>query len=266
MKGQAAHPLSPTSYFFMPPLLIGFLLVLARVGGVLALAPLPGARLFPTPAKLALAVLLAAALAPLAGVRIPTPGGLGTLTVWIMGEAGFGLAVGLSLHLLSEMLGMAAQLIGFQAGYSYINTIDPATQVDATILNVLLAMMGGLLFFAFDMQLHVVRALAMSLEATPLGEFVVEPATAWRLVKLGAAVFETAFRLAFPVVAVLLLLDLSLALLSYVNSRMQLLTLAFPIKMVVTIFGLTLILGAVPRLYQSLARQSLAVIYQLAGR
>lgn len=246
--------------------LLAFLLVLARVAGVFALAPLPGTRLVPPTAKIVLSLLLAGLLAPLARVGSLDAPGWTTLAVWAVREAGFGLAVALALQLLNEMLGLAAQLLGFQAGYSYINAVDPSTQVDATILNILLTLVGGLLFFAFDLHLHVVRALALSWERFPVGEFRIEPQPALRLVRLGAAVFETAVRLAFPVVALLLLLDLALTLLSYVNARMQLLTLSFTVKILVALGSLYVILLLVPRLYHQLAGQVFGAIRLLGGR
>jgi len=250
---------------FTTELLLAFVLVLARVSGVVALAPLPGARLLPATARVALAVVLAALLTPLASVRL-APAGPGTVAGWMIREAAFGVGVALALQMLNEMLGMAAQLLGFQAGYSYINTVDPTSQVDATILNVLLTLLGGLLLFAFDLHLAVVRALALSFERIPAGEFVVAPQAAMRLARLGAAVFETAVRLAFPVVAVLLLLDLALALLSYVNARMQLLTLSFPVKMAVTMAVLAIICSSVPRLYEQLARRAMGAVEAMLAR
>ena len=254
------------SVVFTTELVIAFLLVLARVAGVVTFLPLPGTSLFPATSKVVVSLLLAALLLPLAAVRAPHPAGLWTLGVWMLREAGFGVAVGVALQFLTEMLGLAAQMLGFQAGYSYINAIDPATQVDATILNILLTLVGGLLLFAFDLHLHVIRALAVSLETIPLGEAALPPQAALRLARLGAAVFETAMRLAIPVIALLLLLDLALALLSYVNGRMQLLTLSFPIKMLVTMVSLYAILPMVPRLFHQLARQSLELVYQLVRR
>ncbi len=245
--------------------LAAFLLVLARVSGVIALAPLPGARLFPPTAKIVLAVALAVLLAPFAAMPAGLTGaGVLTLAIAAGKEAGFGVAVGAALQLVTEMLGLAAQMLGFQAGYSYINTIDPSTQVDASILNVLLTVFGGLLFFTFDLHLHVIRALALSLTSTPLGTFAAEPAAALRIVRLGASVFETAVRLALPIVALLLLLDLALTFLSYVNGRMQLLTLSFTVKILFALAGLWAILPLAPRLFGEVGRQALEVVYALA--
>ena len=56
--------------------------------------------------------------------------------------------------------------------------------------------------------------------------------------------FSTGMRLALPMVAILLLVDISLALLGRVNAQLQLLTIAFPVKMLVglAIFGWLLLL------------------------
>ena len=252
----------PGSLVFSTQLAVTWLLVFARVAGVVTLAPLPGSRLFPASARAALALLLTAVLAPMA--MAPYPGaGAWTVGVWMIREAGFGLAVGVAMQFLLEMMGLAAQMLGFQAGYSYINTVDPASQVDATILNVLITMLGGLLFFSLDLHLHLVRALARSLELVPLGQFSLAPQAGIRVAQLGGAALETAVRLAYPVVAVLVLLDLALSLLSYVNARMQLLTLSFPVKMLATLGGLALILDQAPRLFQQLAQQALGTVEEV---
>jgi len=250
--------------------LTAFLLVFARISGLLALIPVPGLNQFPPMAKAALALLLTFVLLPSANVRVLESAGLWSIAAWTLREAGFGLAMGVALQFLTEMLGLAAQLLGFQAGYSYVNSIDPSTQVDAAILNVMLTLTGGLLFFALDLHLQIVRALAWSLQTIPVGPSAPAEspalAPALAMVRLGGAVFESALRLAFPIISMLLLLDLALALLSYVNARMQLLSLAFPVKMLVTMLGLSAIVVMIPPIYQRLASQAINVAYAVMGR
>ncbi len=249
--------------------LIAFLLVFARVAGLFAFLPLPGSSLFPATVKAALILLVTLVLLPSTAIRPSLENGIGTICVWVLRETGLGVAAGVALQFLNEMLGLAAQILGFQAGYSYVNTIDPSTQVDAAILNVMLTLLGGLLFFSLDLHLAVVRALAWNLQTVPVGQPLASGAgagLALAMVRLGGAVLDTATRLAFPVVAILLLLDLALAFLSYVNGRMQLLNLAFPVKMSVAMLSLAALLTAVPRLYQELARQAMAVAYGILQR
>ncbi len=253
------------------PWVINAMLLLARTAGLVTFVPLPGGRQFPALPQAVLALTLAVLLLPLArGLPdvgfLNEPSALLTLTGLIMAEAVFGLAVGVAVALLLEAFGLAAQILGFQAGYSYVNMVDPTTQVDASILNVLLALLGSLLFFAFDLHLYLVRAFAASLESWPLGHFQTRPADALMMVHLGGSVFETAVRAAFPVMAVLLLIDLTLGLLNQVNSRLQLLTLAFPAKIVAAVAILYPVTLLAPRLFHNLAEQTRLVIEALVQR
>ena len=76
-------------------------------------------------------------------------------------------------------------------------------------------------------------------EAAPLAGSLVSlpPGTGWRpgssaaLIPLAGEIFPTGLRLAMPVIALLLLVDVSLALLGRINAQLQLLSLAFPAKM-----------------------------------
>ena len=251
--------------------LVNVVLLLARTAGLVVFVPIPGMRQFPAQPKIVLALTLTILLAPLGWghSRIDILSGadtVWTLTGWILAEAVFGLTVGVTVSLLLEAFGLAAQILGFQAGYSYVNMIDPTTQVDASILNVLVALLSSLLFFAFDLHLHLIRAIATSLETWPLGHFSTRPSDAMLIIKLGSAVFETAVRLAFPVMAVLLLIDITLGLLNQVNSRLQLLTLAFPAKIIAAVALLYPVVLLGPRLFYNLAEKAQQVINILVTR
>ncbi len=244
---------------------INAVLVLARVSAIVALVPIPGLRQFPAQAKIILALGLTVLFMPFAWGRadaafLHTSGAVWTLAGWVTAEAVFGLAVGAAVALLLEAFGLAAQVLGFQAGYSYVNMVDPTTQVDASILNVLLTLLGSLLFFAFDVHLLVIGALVESFNRWPLGSLSTSPAHEMAMVHLGGLVFQTAVRLALPVIAVLLLIDLTLGLLNQINSRLQLLTLAFPAKIVAAIALLYPVTLVAPRLFYDLAIEAQRVI------
>ena len=250
---------------------INAVLVLARVSGIVAFVPIPGLRQFPAQAKIILALALTVLFMPFAWGRadaafLHTSGAVWTLAGWVATEAVFGLAVGVGVALLLEAFGLAAQVLGFQAGYSYVNMVDPTTQVDASILNVLLTVLGSLLFFAFDLHLFVIVALVESFNRWPLGSFSTSPLDGIAMVHLGGLVFQTAVRLALPVIAVLLLIDLTLGLLNQINSRLQLLTLAFPTKIVAALALLYPVTLVAPRLFHDLAVEAQRVISLIIER
>jgi flagellar biosynthesis protein FliR len=241
----------------------GFLLVLARVGGALSFVPMPGFSAGPDAARIVLAIGLAAGLAPLApAVALPEPLA-GGIVAAVAAEAAFGLTVGLAVAILIESLLVASQIFGLQAGYSYASTVDPTTQADSNVMVVFAQLGGGLLFFALGMDRQVVRVFAASLAAHPPGTYFLRASSAEAIIGLGAGMLATGMRLALPIVVLLALIDISLALLGRIHQQLQLLTLAFPIKMLAALAFLAVIFVLLVPVYRSAAEQTIAVLYRL---
>jgi len=247
------------------PAVLGFVLVLARVGGAFIFVPLPGINASPGVARVVLAVSFTLALFPRwpqANLAAPYIGGL---VVAMIAELALGLTIGVAVAVLNEAFLMAGQIIGLQAGYAYASTVDPTTQADSGILVVFSQLIGGLLFFALGLHREVIRAFARSLDAFPPGSYVLTPAGAEKIVRLGAGMFSVGLRLAMPVLALLLLVDVAMALLGKLNQQLQLLILAFPVKMMATIVLLASMAVLFPRVYRGYAEQVLARVAVAAG-
>jgi len=249
----------PNELTFSLPTLISFLLVLVRVSCIFIFVPLPGIKSVPDAPKIAFALCVTFALFPFWPVLSEAPG-FGLLTGWIILEAAFGVTVGLAVAFLAESFVLAAQMLGLQAGYSYASTIDPTNQGDATVLQVMVQLMAGLLFFSLGLDRMVIRIFVRSLEVYPPGSFVPNASIALALQHLGAAMFATGFRLALPVIALLLLIDISLALLGRINAQLQLLTLAFPLKMLGTLAALAGMGTLFPAMLAKAANQTFAML------
>src|SRR5258708_11186532 len=95
--------------------LYGFLLVLARVSGVIAFVPIPGLSAGPEVSRVVLALALTISLLPVWPAPNLTGALVGRLLGWIGTEAAFGLTVGLSVSFLLDRLHMAPPLIALQA-------------------------------------------------------------------------------------------------------------------------------------------------------
>ncbi len=223
--------------------LLGFLATLARVAGVFVFVPLPGLHDGFNLARILLSLSITVALFPF-WPHITAEVTAGLLAVWMISEAALGIGIGLAVAFITEGLNLAAQIMGLQAGYAYASTIDPTTQADSSILVIFSQLAGSLLFFAMGLDREIIRIFARSLEVIPPGSFVLSGAMGRQLLSMAGGMFSTGIRLALPVVAILLLVDISLALLGRVNAQLQLLTIAFPVKMLVAlaIFGWLLLL------------------------
>lgn len=222
--------------------LLGFLLTLARVAGVFVFVPMPGLKTGFDMARTVLSLCITMSLFPY-WPKVAGESSIGLLACWMVSEAALGVGIGLAVAFVAESFGVAAQVMGLQAGYAYASTIDPATQADSSVLVIFSQLAAGLLFFAIGLDREVLRVFAGSLVAMPAGSFTLSQGPAEHLLATGGIMFSTGVRLALPVVAVLVMVDLSLALLGRINAQLQLLTIAFPVKMLValTIFGWVLL-------------------------
>jgi flagellar biosynthetic protein FliR len=77
--------------------------------------------------------------------------------------------------------------------------------------------------------------------------------------------FTLGLRVALPVIALLLLIDVALALLGRMQQQLQLLSLAFPIKMMAALGVLCALAPLMPKLYSGAASRTISALWHLAG-
>jgi flagellar biosynthesis protein FliR len=245
--------------------LFGFLLVLARVSGVIMFVPIPGLSAGPDASRVVLALALTVALMPL-WPRPPLDGlELLRLLGWMGAEAAFGLTVGVAVAILMEGIQMAAQVIGLQAGYSFASTVDPNTQADTTTLQLMAQLFAGCLFFVFGFDGQVIRILARSLEAFPAGSYSLNRPATEAITRLGSGIFSTGVQLAIPVLALMVLLDIAFAVLGRLQTQMQLLSLSFAVKMLAGLAFLAGVLSFFPAVFERAGAITFAVLLRIVA-
>ncbi len=255
---------APGTFPFPEGAIAGFAAVVARVGGTLAFVPIPGFRSAAVPVRIVLVLALTIALLPV----WPSTGRLSFAIV--LSEAVLGLGAGVMVAWLNEGFVMAMQFVGIQAGYTYASTIDPTTQADSTVLQTLAQLAASALFLRAGFDRELIRLFAGSLSIHPPGawgasgvggEFALQGRLLeafWPLVAdWSGAMFDLALRLALPVIGLLLMVDLTLALLGRLDSHLQLLTVAFPLKMLAAM----LVLAGWPATISSLYGQAAAGLW-----
>lgn len=255
MPGEIALPLGP---------LWGFLTVLARVAGVFVFVPVPGLKKGPEMARAVFALAFTMALYP-RWPRLDAAPSPGRLALMVVAEAALGITIGVAVGFIIEAFLMAAQALGLQAGFSYASMINPNTEDESSVLLVLAQLAASLLFFVTGCDREVLGALAASLEACPPGGFLLSRPAAEIVVGMGAAMFSTGLRLAFPVIAMLLLVDVGLALLGRLQPGLQLLTLAFPVKMLASLALLGVVMALFPKVFTQLAGAVFANLHRALG-
>lgn len=246
------------------PLLYGFALTLARISGVFVFLPMPGSGAGSPLARVVLALACTMALAS----RWPAPveiGSAGVFAAWMVSEALLGLLTGVAAGFITDAFLLGAQALSMPSGYGYASTFDPNTNADSGILLIFAQLLAGMLFFTTGLDRHMIRAFADSLESVPPGSFTVRASMAAELIRLGSTMFTLAVRLALPITALLLIVDLALGILGRLNAHIQIVSLAFPAKMLVSMLVLAAVLGVTPRLFREQSAKAMEVWVSAAG-
>jgi flagellar biosynthetic protein FliR len=217
-----------------------WVLVLTRITGLLATFPILGSEQMPLQLRAALGALLATVLLPVLPVPASMPSGLPELAGLMASELAMGLLLGTVVAWILEAVAFAGTLMDTQMGFSFVQFLDPATNQNASISGSLMMQMAALMFFITGLHHQMILALVDSYRIVPMGQGV--PLQAMGLITLVGQLLAKGFQLAFPVLAVLFLLDLILGISGKFMPQLQLLQLSFPLKIAMGLVILGLIL------------------------
>ncbi|WP_158014100.1 flagellar biosynthetic protein FliR [Sphingomonas sanxanigenens] len=142
-----------------------------------------------------------------------------------------------ALHLSFSGLYIIGRTIDIQAGFGLSLLIDPTTRGQTPLVGTLFVYTVGAIFFALDGHHDLLRILAASLDAVPLGAYAMtySPAAAGAL--LGAAA-TAAFGIGGAVILVMFIADLAISLLSRTVPQMNVLVLGFQVKTILLLLTL----------------------------
>lgn len=220
-----------------------FLLVLARIAGLIGTAPVLGHAAVPLRIRAAVAGVLAIALTP----AVPLPASLPTTLLGLGGamaaESALGAVLGFVAQLVFAGVALGAHMAGVQMGFGFANLIDPTTRAQSSVVNVWQELLVLLVFLLLDVHHLLLRALVESFSVVSPGLGTVTAATAGGLLALGGQVFVIGLRIAAPVLIVLLLTNGVLGVLARTIPQLNVFVVGFPVNVGV---GLIVLGAALP--------------------
>jgi len=219
-----------------------FLLVLARVGGLVVSAPLLGDPQVPRLVKAVVAIALTIVLVQVPSVaRLRMPAALAPFALSILSQLLVGLALGLVARALFFAAQTAGQIVSMQTGLSLAAVVNPLTSEPDTILAQVYLTVAALVFLAANGDAWMLAALARSFDlslpgsAAPSGHLV-EQAVAALLV-----VTQSGLQLAAPVVASLFATTAVLGLIGRSLPQLNIFVLNMPLGL---LLGLVAMIGS----------------------
>jgi flagellar biosynthetic protein FliR len=242
--------------------LAALLLGTARATGFVLLAPPFASRTIPAPVKgafaLALSVLLSTQIAP--GLPEITAG---FLAVSAITEAVIGAALGFVVQVLFTAVQLAGDLIDVTGGFSLQPAYDPLAMTQNSSVGRLHYLLATTLLFTSGGHLMIVKGFATSYVGMPVGGDVPTDQIAAVLMTAFSMMFLAALQIAGPMVAVLLLADVALALLSRAAPALNIFAFGFPVKILLTLTMLGLTFPLLPPALDALIEQAARAMVSL---
>ncbi|MFY9143574.1 flagellar biosynthetic protein FliR [Sulfuricurvum sp.] len=222
---------------------IAFILLFVRFTALFMAVPIFSHANIPMSIKAAMAffftVFFFGAVPPL---NIPTDSL--SLTVAVLGEMLFGLAVGIVLQMAYHVITFAGGQISFMMGFSLASAIDPQSGVSMPIINQFLSLMALMILLVFDLHHWILLYASASIAAVPLGGFLMTPSLFAYIIHAAANMFVVGFMIAFPITALSMLADIIFGMLMKTMPQFNLLVIGMPIKIAVSFVVLMATLGA----------------------
>jgi flagellar biosynthetic protein FliR len=236
------------------------MLLSLRVAPVFAFAPPFTLVRMPRSFRMLLALGIAACLVaanPAQAVLRDT--GPGALLVAAAMELMLGIVFMAAFQLCFAALQVAGRVVDIQAGFGMSLLIDPTTRGSMPLTGTLFVYAAGAIFFAMDGHADLLRLMAASLDAIPLGgwQMFASPGPLIAFISLS---FLCAFGVAGGVMLALLLCDLAITFLSRTVPQMNVLVLGFQVKTIVYLLVVPVVFGTAGALLARMTRITLETL------
>ena len=222
---------------------IGFFLVLARVGPLFIVAPLFSSKMFPARARGVAAVALAVGLSPLAMKDQHVPTDALSLAGLIGKEALVGFAFAFAIAVLFAAVSIAGSFIDTLIGFSFGGLVDPVNGNQSSALSQLYTLVGVMVFIAIGGDTWMIQGLAKTYDLVGLTEMPAIGALVGGAQHTFATIFVSAVEIAAPVLIALIITDAGFGVVSRVMPQLNVFAVGFPAKILV---GFLIVAASLP--------------------
>jgi len=246
-----------------------FMVVFARVGGIMVFAPVFSARSVPAQIKIIFALVCSIAMMPAAAVmQIPEEPGIYAILDCAFGEILIGMVLGFVASMIFAAMQFAGQLISFNLGFAIINLIDPQSDVEVSVFGLLENYLGLIFFLLINGHHWFFLAVSDSFRYLPVQGVHLTGPSIQEIVRLSSQVLTAGVQIAAPVLAVTIICDVILGIIGRAAPQIQILIVGMPLKTLVGFTCLSISFYFLPqllgRLFIQLYRSLFALMHSMA--
>lgn len=223
---------------WITPVLWPFLRVLAMLQAL----PVLGQRNVPARVKVGLAFLIAYCAQAVMPPIEPVPLDSALAVMLVVQQLLIGLSLGFAVRVVFAAMEFAGEVIGLQMGMNFAGFFDPLLGNQSTAMGRFFATLAAFVFIVMGGHLLAIQAIVQSLTAFPVGPEPFAFLREARPYQWGAQIFSLGLWIALPLIAMLLMVNLVLGIVSRVASQLNVFSVGFPITLGVGLLGMLLTL------------------------
>ena len=230
---------------FLPQVAFTFLLVFARLGSIMMLAPGIGEQSVPVRLRLVFALSLTVLMYPLvAGQYGPLPQTLVGVVRLFLFELMIGLFLGMTARMLIATLAFAGTVIAFQTGLAFAMNVDPAQGTQGAIFGNFLTILAITMIFATELHHIMIAGVAASYEILPPDAGLPVASATEVVVRVVSQTFMIGMQISAPFLLFGFVFYFGLGLLSKLMPQLQVFFIAMPLNISLGFLMLAVLLGA----------------------
>ncbi|MGH7054695.1 MAG: flagellar biosynthetic protein FliR [Stellaceae bacterium] len=209
-----------------------------RILALFSVAPGFGSAAIPVRVKVAIAFVIALVIAPTIGSAAPLTLSWTALMLAVQ-QVLVGLVIGSAMQVMLAAMAFAGDFLGVQMGFGFANLFDVQNRFEVPVLSDFFSLVGLVLFLTLNGHLILLGVLVKSFAIVPVAPNSGIAAAGWHvLARAGALLFQMGVWLALPVLAVLLAVQLGLAIISRVAPQINVISVGFALFMWIGIAAL----------------------------
>ncbi|WP_054738641.1 flagellar biosynthetic protein FliR [Cellulosilyticum ruminicola] len=161
-------------------------------------------------------------------------------TLAVLKEVFVGLIIGFSFHIYFQIYSFVASLWSTQGGLSMSTVMDPTSNTQVPALGKIYQLAFVVLFITSGGYHWFIQMVVESFKVIPLNQAIFSESITYTIIGAVTEYFLIGFKLAIPILSVLIIIDCGLGILARTVPQMNMFVIGIPLKMLI-LFGLIII-------------------------
>lgn len=158
----------------------------------------------------------------------------------IFSEVIIGILIGIFVNLLFQLFSGIGSILDSQGGFSSAQIFDPMTNNNSSVIEKFFYWVSLSVFIILNGHHYFIRAFIFSYYKIKIGDLNFTSNILDSFVNTAFIIFRSSFMIIFPIIIVLIFVDVILGIISRIIPKINIIVISFPFKIVVTV-GLLII-------------------------